>query len=242
MALRNRRVKPIRRNQVEEPKVGCIYRNVARLCFEDELPDYKDYEAVLSRGNLEEIERFVKVRDIFLMMSTGLKQILIKDNIRLPNDFAEVMTYSEEPEYDLEEIIIEIGLRKYSKSEKAVVLLETLKVVHDEWVRIHAERFFSENKREKCRFLQFELLGPAEVGLHRIFIDEIFTLLGLMSDEAEITKQYWKMQEAFIKQNGIWSREDLVGFIMKADYNSLARDICDILRTDRTVAEIMADN
>lgn len=226
----------------EELKVGLFYRNVARRYFERELPGVKEYENILTRGNLAEIESFVVIKPLLQAMVDELRRQLAESKIRLPGDFLGVVTYSEEPESEAEEIAIEIGMREYTEDEKAVILLQTLRVIHDEWVRVHSEKFFDDDVKQKCQFLQFELLGPEAIDKYLIFTEDVFKMFGLDVDKAKLIKCYWPMQKKFLEEKEIVSRDDLVDYIMQADYNPLSRDISDILRTNRAVAELMADN
>ena len=240
---RFREVKAKKRKLAEFMKVGLIYRDIARKSYEYMNPeaDLHAFEEILLRGDLDEIESYVKVKDALGVVATRLHAILEPDKVRLPKDFLEVIVYSEVPKSDLEEIIIGIYMCNYEPAKKAQIALELMQSLHDEWVRCNSDVFFDQEDM-RFRFLQFELIGLEAASVYRLYIDDVLLALKLDVCDEEIKSAYWKLQTEFLKKNSITSRDSLIDYIMKADYNPLTQDIVEILRTDRVVAEKMADS
>lgn len=225
-------------------KAGLVYRCVARAYVEGWHPetDKHAFDEILLKGSIDEIEAYAKVKEIMRVTVTLLRSILKKDNIHLVRDALEVLMYSETPEYDLEETIIEIRLRNYSLDDKVSMSHTLIAAAHDTWVAANSDWFFDEKKAgQKYLFMPYELIGVEQAFKFYLFIKELMALMELnVSDEA-LVDAFYEARATFFEKNNILTREELIDYIMKADYNPLERDIAEKLRTDRKIATEIAD-
>ena len=225
-------------------RAGLIYRCVARAYVEAWKPeiDKHAFDEILLKGSIEEIEKYAKVKDIMCMTVALLRSILKKDNIHLVKDALEVLMYSETPEYDLEETIIEIRLKNYSLDDKVSMSHTLIAAAHDTWVAANSDWFFDAKKaKQRYLFMPYELIGAQQAFKFYLFIKELMALMELnVSDEA-LVDAFYEARATFFEKNNILTREELVDYIMKADYNPLERDIVEKLRTDREIATEIAD-
>ena len=117
-----------------EMKVGLIYREIARKRFDRLHPDIDKHEVdeILMRGDLDEIESYVEVKPGIEAVTRVLRRVLGEDElaysvlgerkISLPKDFVDVMIYSEDPYYEVEEVKIGLDMLKLDHGTKAIML------------------------------------------------------------------------------------------------------------------------
>lgn len=225
-------------------RAGLIYRCVARTYVEGWHPemDKHAFDEILLKGSIDEIETYAKVKEIMRVTVTLLRSILEKSNIHLVKDAFEVLLYSETPEYDLEEAIIEIRLRNYSLEDKVSICHTLIAAAHDVWVSANSDWFFDEKKAgQRYLFMPYELIGAEQAFKYYHFVKELMTLMEMNASDEALVGGFYEIRAAFFEKNDILTREELIDYIMKADYNPLERDIVEKLRTDRKIATEIAD-
>lgn len=120
-----RRKHLLRRVDTEEcePKVGLVYRKFAKRLFEEKHPDLTAHEVdeILFRRSFREIESYVPVEENMIRIIGRIQEKLTDMGVHYPKDFLDVLKYSETPESDLEEVLIEIGMKKLRE-----LILETV--------------------------------------------------------------------------------------------------------------------
>ena len=96
---------------LEAPRAGIIYKSIVRKAFMNKNPDKdeKEIETMLARGDMEEIGEAIDIRWVIERIVEVLKAELAEEGIRLPSDFTEVVLYSETPEEDAEEVVVEVN-------------------------------------------------------------------------------------------------------------------------------------
>lgn len=245
MRIRKKKIhKQKRFNSNEEPlKVGLLYRCIARNCFEKCYPEMSKHlvDEILIRGDIDEIESCVAVREKLKVVITVLDSILTKDNIKMAKDAFDVLLYSETPEYDLEEIMIEIGLRKYDLASKVEMNITLVSALHDNWVSLNSDKFFYETREDRrFMFMPLELVGFNEMLNNYLYVKDIAHLFDFGVDMVELEKGYYEARRSFMERNSLHDENDLTNYVMRADYNPLEQDIVCILRTDKEVARAVA--
>lgn len=112
----------------EAPRAGIIYKSIVRKAFMNKNPDEdeKEIEAMLARGDMDEIGETIDIRWVIERIVEVLKAELAEEGIRLPSDFTEVILYSETPEEDAEEVVVEVKLRNFSEEGKDALRKDVL--------------------------------------------------------------------------------------------------------------------
>lgn len=240
MRKNSRRVKVVE----DKYRAGLVYRCVARAYVEGWYPemDKHAFDEILLKGSIDEIEAYAKVKEIMCVTVALLRSILKKSNIHLVKDAFEVLMYSETPEYDLEETIIEIRLRNYSLADKISINHALISAAHDVWAAANSDWFFDEKKAgQRYLFMPYELIGVEQAFKFYLFVKELMALMELNASDEALVDAFYEARATFFEKNDILTREELIDYIMKADFNPLERDIVEKLRTDRKIATEIAD-
>lgn len=211
------------------PKVGTLYRRVATDCL---AASGMDVNAIMEGGDLREIEKHVKIATILEAASHKLCTCLSRE-VKVPRDFFWTIMFSQEPNKDLADLAAELKTNIFIGSQRADIALKMLLAVHDEWVRLHSKEFFDFDKtNQQCLFMPFQLIGVRDALSYMFYIQDIFDVLGWEIDKALLGTMYLSMQQKYLAKHQLVTDEDLISFIMEAQYDSLSCDIKKALRTN----------
>lgn len=156
------------------------------------------------------------------------------------NKFAEGLGLTEQEKADLTEVIY--GTDEAAElSEKNIQTLKTIRekakelesaeefmldvlfAVHDDWVDRNAKNFVNPKRvGKKYQHLKSELIGWKEQKADLVFAEPIAEALGIKVDEVKLEKAYNQRVRAFVRGKNIGTKENLIEYILKADYEHLS--------------------
>lgn len=217
------------------PKVGLVYREVAyRLLLEEGLPVF-EIEQLMQEGQLREIEKHVKVAAILEVASHKLCQCLAKE-VKVPRNFFWTIMFSETPRKDLEDLILQLKLFRFTKEQKVNIVIKVLKSIHNEWVRLYGKEFFRPDKTGlRCRYMQFQLIGARDALRYLVYINDLLELIDWKISENALRAAYSQMQNKYLTKHHLDSEETLIDFIASGEYEYLSPQIKRVLKEDRMV-------
>ena len=207
--LEKRKIRPVEL----EPKVGTLYRNIARkrLMAGGTTESVYEVDEMLAGCKYGTIETYVNLEPLIQLSYEQLNTVLAKYKITLPHDFVDVVLHSEWPEDDLEEITIGVNLLNLSELMKCVVALKTLRGIHDEWVKRNVDKFGDGGVRERMQFMPFCLIGEQGVREWYALVEDILTVLWLAPDDDDFLLEYYNSWRNFVlDQNRVFLERDVV--------------------------------
>ncbi|MBQ6414348.1 hypothetical protein IJI28_01880 [Candidatus Saccharibacteria bacterium] len=227
-------------------RAGTVYLRVAKKCLDRECPAMptSTKESILSRGDLHEIEKYVKVARIISVAVHEFKRIIRGYELNVPPTVFWNMLYAEDPGAALADFVTQLKRKQFLKEQKAKITFWMLKVIHDEWMEVHQDDFFDIKKiRQRCVFMPFELIGFERVMFYMIYIEDMLRVLDWDVDRNSLKSYYYQRQRDFEERNNLsvrWYGNDaLVNYLMQAEY-PVPGKIARVLRSDRSVAMRMA--
>ena len=226
-------------------KVGKIYFRIAEKCFDVERPDVpvETTEAVLNRGDLHEIEKYVKVARILSAAVHEFGRLASVCGVYVTPKLFWDAVYAEDPDVSMIDFVLRLKERQFSSDWKSIIVLEMLAAAHKEWMDVHQDEFFDEKKvKQRCVFMPFELVGVERALFYRIYIEDMLEVLG-WSIDAKCIKRYYNLKQLdFINECNLgvkrYGKEALVDFLMKTDL--VPPKIAKVLHSNRAIAEQMA--
>ena len=234
------------KTQENRQKAGTVYLRVAKKCLDREHPAMSTLmkESILSRGDLHEIEKYVKIARIMSVAVHEFKRIIRGHELNVPPTVFWNMLYAENPEETLADFITQLRYKQFSIEQRAKIVFWMLKVVHDEWMEVHQDDFFDIRKvRQRCVFMPFELIGFERVMFYMIYIEDMLHVLGWDVDRSSLKSYYFKRQSDFEERNNLsvkrYGNDALVNYLMQAEY-PVPGKIARVLRGDRSIAMRMA--
>ena len=187
-------------------KVGTIYKNIANECLMNWYQDMPDAERcnLLERGNLEEIESYVGARNSINTAIEAISESLERYQIYLPNNFSDVVYYSDTPNGDVENLTLEIGKnRTIDEKAKASMAIDALAKIHERWIKDNTKKFFDEKRRDKrYMFLPIEFIGWDVVLKDYVFLRPILQLLFIRPETYAIQVAYEANQKPYMNKLG----------------------------------------
>lgn len=221
------------------PEAGVIYKNIAWNCFREKYPKIPTIEVqeILDCGLFHEIESYVRVASLIQVAARSLVSVFANDKIKInEGDFVWVLLFSNSPDEDMKPLISSLRMRDYSQEDIVKCAFNALHSVHDEWVRLHDDDFFKADG-VRCRFMPFEMIGPEAALRYRIILDEILSFLGWKVSNDDLRRLYFKAQEHFRREKGLYSVDDLKYYLMRGGYPQLSDRILELLSNNERIAE-----
>ena len=229
------------------------YLNAAWYLFRDECPEMTKIEInkILARGDIDEVESYIHLDDLFRVGVEGMKSLLEKDGIIVPDNLLEILLFSESPRKDVEDFTFVLKQHGYSEPDSkqpnyarhrvAEIAIQVLREMHNEWIKLNSKAFFDLcRKAQRYRFMPFELIGSEAALRYRAVFDEIAMVLGLKVHTEQLRSLYWQMQREFCNKNALYANGDLPDFLRRTDYYSSVPDVRDAIRRNPRIAIQMA--
>lgn len=236
-------VKKVEKVETEFIRAGKIYRKTAEMVLETEFPEVsiEQRERLIEAADYKRLEAMTNVGDYFKVAIEALRTELDGLGIYLPSAMEEIVLYSETPDRDMANA--SFYYFNYYSGEKAEIILEIIRAVHNYWVSQSTVKFFNESKTEEFyRFMPIELVGIERVKyFYSAFVEPVVSLLGLTVGSSCLERAYETMQEYYLLQEGILDEDTLCDALARMDYYALAPSIENILESDGgIVADIAA--
>lgn len=238
-------------------KVNELYLGIAEKCFERYYPEITKDERgeILERRDFREIEGYVPIYEILAAATRRFSHMIFKYAMRsdanpclvAPHNLLQTVIYAKDPEAKLAEYA---ALLRERRDLHPRFVYQLLKAVHEEWMKVYEEMFFDPKKgKERCRFMDFELIGFECAWSNMIYIEDFLNCLDWEIDEDEVRNAYYGKQNAFLKNNGLIAtrlcrktkmRQDiLVDYLMRAS-ESVPPRVAEAYTKDRELVRKVA--
>ena len=182
-------------------KVGTIYKNIANEYLIAWCQDMSDTERnnLLERGDLQAIESYVGAKNSIDAAIEAVRESLERYHVYLPDNFSDIVYYSNTPNGDVERVTLEIGKnRAIDESAKASIAIHVLTKIHRRWIDDNTKKFFDEKRRgERYMFLPIEFIGWNEALKDYVFLSPILQLLCIRPETHVIQKAYTANQAPY---------------------------------------------
>lgn len=219
-------------------KVGAIYKNIANECLIAWYPDMSgtDRDNLLERGNLQEIESYVGAKNSIDTAIEAIRESLERHQVYLPDNFSDIVYYSDTPNGDVERLTIEIGKnRAINEDAKALIAIYALGKIHARWIGDNTKKFFDEKRRGKrYMFLPIEFIGWDEVLKDYVFLSSILQLLCIRPETYAIQKTYVTNQEPYMGKLSVTECKNMAFLEIRESLLRIEQDI-----TDEEVKEVV---
>lgn len=245
---------------MNEKKVNELYLGIAEKCFERYYPEMTKDERgeILERRDFREIEGYVPIYEILSAATRRFSHMIFEYAMRpdvdpclvAPHNLLQTVIYAKDPEAKLAEYAALLREKRNLRPHRAFFVYQLLKAVHEEWMKVYEEMFFDPTKdKERCRFMDFELIGFRCAWSNVIYIEDFLNCLDWEIDENKVRNTYYEEQDAFWKNNGLIAtrrchktkmrQNTLVDYLMRAS-ESVPPRVAEAYAKDRELATKVA--
>ena len=192
-------------NSFSSTRVSFIYWDVLRRQVNRYCPSlYPRAECISSNYSAE---RLVHIKQPMLVGINSIRQSLNRIGIKLPEDIADIIMYSETPRKTCEKFRKQIARKGITCEEKGDILFKAIVAVHEQRIKednINGKSFTSINPFLQFLFLPAEIIGFDNVKEDYDFIKEAAEILGLRPSDFYVEQAYKLGREAFYEEYAIY--------------------------------------
>lgn len=179
-------------------KIGTIYRTIATECLTAWYSDMSetDRNALLERGDFEEIESYIGAKNSIVSAATAISDFLDRLGYQY-HALPQIVLYSRNPAESVEKTkgIMQFPL-SLDEPMKAELALEALESVHNKWIEDNGKKFFDPKRvGKRYMFTSLYLIGWEEAMKDYIFVRPILELLNLEPDSDMMKLAYRSAQQ-----------------------------------------------
>ena len=219
-------------------KIGTVYRETAQnLLLRTMSPGTT--RGILDTHNLDIIEKYVKAKDVVILLTNTMRDTLASVGVYLPTNLSGVMLHATIPNTGIDEIKKQIAAKHLSDTDLGDLAYILLEAVHDYNVQQQTYKFFSPDEvKNQYRFMPVELTGNADRNMD--IIEPMLSAFGIHPKTEYIQAAFKKAQSAFLDMHNIHGKVSLEAYINGCNYAALNASIKQNLHFNPFLAERIA--